>query len=235
MRPLLIVIQVIKNLLAIVVAGIVYSKLIAKSGINAGSLLAAAIVSTLVLTLFSLLVSGRLMLNATLSMVVNLFVSFIVFTLAGLLIVQNTKPAESRGGYTAAGASADPAYSGSTGANCSNFQSAYAQPDASSEDFAGLSDCLLKVIMPSLKAPVTAVLCPVDEMTITNNNGVYTVVGYVNSQNSYGAFIKTDFEATAARFGDTWAISNVAVGVQTAKRVQKRLPPIILPFCFSLL
>ena len=68
MRPLLIVIQVIKNLLAIVVAGIVYSKLIAKSGINAGSLLAAAIVSTLVLTLFSLLVSGR-------------------------LIVQNTKPA----------------------------------------------------------------------------------------------------------------------------------------------
>ena len=196
MRPLLIVIQVIKNLLAIVVAGIVYSKLIAKSGINAGSLLAAAIVSTLVLTLFSLLVSGR-------------------------LIVQNTKPAESRGGYTAAGASAGPAYSGSTGANYSNFQSAYAQPDASSEDFAGLSDCLLKVIKPSLKAPVTAVLCPVDEMTITNNNGVYTVVGYVNSQNSYGAFIKTDFKATAARFGDTWAISNVAVGVQTAKQGAK--------------
>ena len=196
MRPLLIVIQVIKNLLAIVVAGIVYSKLIAKSGINAGSLLAAAIVSTLVLTLFSLLVSGR-------------------------LIVQNTKPAESRGGYTATGASAGPVYSGSTGANYSSFQGAYAQPDTSSEDFAGLSDCLLKAIKPSLKAPMTAVLCQVDEMTITNNNGVYTVVGYVNSQNSYGAFIKTDFKATAARFGDTWAISNVAVGVQTAKQGAK--------------
>ena len=200
MRPLLIVIQVIKNQLAIVVAGIVYSKLIAKSGINAGSLLAAAsaaaIVSTLVLTLFSLLVSGR-------------------------LIVQNTKPAESRGGYTATGASAGPVYSGSTGANYSSFQGAYAQPDTSSEDFAGLSDCLLKAIKPSLKAPMTAVLCQVDEMTITNNNGVYTVVGYVNSQNSYGAFIKTDFKATAARFGDTWAISNVAVGVQTAKQGAK--------------
>ena len=42
-----------------------------------------------------------------------------------------------------------------------------------------------------LKAPGTARFCNKEDLVITKQNGVYTVSGWVDSQNSYGAFIRT--------------------------------------------
>ena len=42
-----------------------------------------------------------------------------------------------------------------------------------------------------LKAPGTARFCNKEDLVITKQNGVYTVSGWVDSQNSYGAFVRT--------------------------------------------
>lgn len=42
-----------------------------------------------------------------------------------------------------------------------------------------------------LKAPRTARFCNKEDLAITKQNGVYTVSGWVDSQNSYGAFVRT--------------------------------------------
>ena len=60
------------------------------------------------------------------------------------------------------------------------------------------------VELQTLKAPASAVFCPVEEMTITNENGVYIVQGYVDSQNSYGAMIRTPFKCTVVKKDDGW-------------------------------
>ena len=44
-----------------------------------------------------------------------------------------------------------------------------------------------------LKAPASAKFCALEEMTASEVGGVYTVSGYVDSQNSYGAMIRTPF------------------------------------------
>lgn len=48
-------------------------------------------------------------------------------------------------------------------------------------------------IIQSLKAPATAVFCKEEELTIKKEYGRYIVNGWVDSQNSYGAMIRTDF------------------------------------------
>lgn len=54
---------------------------------------------------------------------------------------------------------------------------------------------LIKVeVKPSLKSPISAVFCTPEELHIfSQNNNVITVNGFVHSQNSYGAMIKSDF------------------------------------------
>lgn len=84
-----------------------------------------------------------------------------------------------------------------------------------------LSDSILKAVKPFLKAPATASLCGNEELNITCDNDVYTIEGYVNSQNSYGAMIGTDFTVTA-RFQDGgWVLSKPVIGVKNAKKNAK--------------
>ena len=101
----------------------------------------------------------------------------------------------------------------------------YAQPNPYAQNQAAnvdpLSVAILNAIRPSLKAPMTAVLCPKEQMFITNVNGEYTIKGVVHSQNSYGAMIATDFSVKARLVNGTWVISNVSVGVQAAKTYTK--------------
>ena len=67
---------------------------------------------------------------------------------------------------------------------------------------------------------MTAVLAP--NMAVqAGYNGVYTITGFVNSQNSYDAFISTDFTANAAFNNGIWNIYNVKVGVGNAKAYAK--------------
>ena len=84
-----------------------------------------------------------------------------------------------------------------------------------------LSGAILNAIRPKLKAPITAVLCGIEEMTITQNYGEYEIQGYVNSQNSYGAMVATDFTVKARFINNTWIITNTAIGVKNAKNFAK--------------
>jgi hypothetical protein len=49
------------------------------------------------------------------------------------------------------------------------------------------------VELATLKAPATAKFCSHEEMKVIEQNGVYTVSGYVDSQNSYGAMLRSTF------------------------------------------
>lgn len=55
-------------------------------------------------------------------------------------------------------------------------------------------ECYCENVKRGLKAPATAVFCKSDELQITELEGVYTVSGWVDSQNSYGAMIRTPFK-----------------------------------------
>lgn len=53
-------------------------------------------------------------------------------------------------------------------------------------------------VKKSLKSPASAVFCTIDELTIIDNYGVYIVSGWVDSQNSYGAMIRTNVKLELA-------------------------------------
>ncbi len=56
-----------------------------------------------------------------------------------------------------------------------------------------LYECYCENVKRGLKAPATAVFCKPEELQIKEYEGVYTVSGWVDSQNSYGAMIRTPF------------------------------------------
>lgn len=56
-----------------------------------------------------------------------------------------------------------------------------------------LYECYCENVKRGLKAPATAVFCKPEELQIKEFEGVYTVSGWVDSQNSYGAMIRTPF------------------------------------------
>lgn len=60
------------------------------------------------------------------------------------------------------------------------------------------------VEIQALKSPASAVFCSVEEMSITYENGVYVVQGYVDSQNSYGAIIRTPFKCSILKKDGVW-------------------------------
>ncbi|MBQ9468595.1 MAG: hypothetical protein IJU52_06285 [Clostridia bacterium] len=56
----------------------------------------------------------------------------------------------------------------------------------------------------TLKAPLSAVFCSIEEMNIQYENGAYTVSGYVDAQNNYGAMVRTPFRITVMKVGGVW-------------------------------
>ena len=69
----------------------------------------------------------------------------------------------------------------------------------SKESMDNLQNWLMTHIKPQLKSPTSAVLCSPSEMSIQgpDDNGKFKISGYVNSQNSFGAMLRTNFYATA--------------------------------------
>jgi|GEM_PF-1916856 len=105
--------------------------------------------------------------------------------------------------------------------NTQQAQTTYTPQNISIDDKDSLTNTLLNALKPQLKAPMTATLCSYEELSITNNNGVYNIEGYVNSQNSYGAMIATDFTAQARYVNGMWVISSTTIGVKNAKQYAK--------------
>ena len=97
----------------------------------------------------------------------------------------------------------------------------YSAPQPPVEDLDGLCAALLYAVRGQLKAPMTAVLCPKEQLVIRQNGGVYEVEGLVHSHNSYGAMIATDFSATVARSNGFWSVLRTSVGVKSAKNYAK--------------
>ena len=58
-----------------------------------------------------------------------------------------------------------------------------------------------------LKAPATAQFCELNEMSINKTVEQYTVSGYVNAQNSYGALIRTPFVFNISKKDNQWKCS----------------------------
>lgn len=76
-----------------------------------------------------------------------------------------------------------------------------------------------------LKAPASAKFCSLEEMTVTEINGVYTVSGYVDSQNSYGAMIRTPFvlkvykDETGWKSADKFQSTQASINKQVASNM----------------
>ncbi len=69
-----------------------------------------------------------------------------------------------------------------------------------------------------LKAPASARFCTLEEMAVSEINGVYTVSGYVDSQNSYGAMIRTPFTLRVFRDATGWKSADTFQSTETVVR-----------------
>ena len=56
--------------------------------------------------------------------------------------------------------------------------------------------CAKDIVSSELKSPSTAKYCTYPEATVTKKGDIYTVKGYVDAQNSYGATIRQNFTVT---------------------------------------
>lgn len=68
-----------------------------------------------------------------------------------------------------------------------------------------------------LKAPATAQFPPLNQMIVNGSGGYYSVSGYVDSQNSYGAMIRTQFTYNVQKdmYGK-WSCTNKFVDTNTS-------------------
>lgn len=78
-------------------------------------------------------------------------------------------------------------------------------------------ECIMPSVKSQLKAPITAVFCQPSELRVTGGyDGTYTVEGMVNSQNSFGAMIATDFKCSVRCYNDRYSVVSCTVGQQAA-------------------
>jgi hypothetical protein len=69
-----------------------------------------------------------------------------------------------------------------------------------------------RAVGTELKAPSTADYSGYTGSTVTNNSGTYHVSGHVDSENSFGAKIRTSFACDLRDTGDNWDLVHINVG-----------------------
>ena len=72
-----------------------------------------------------------------------------------------------------------------------------------------------------LKSPASAVFPPLNQMVVSGQDGKYAVSGFVDSQNSYGAMIRTNYSFNIEKFGDAWKCADHFVDNSTV--IQKNM------------
>lgn len=77
-------------------------------------------------------------------------------------------------------------------------------------------------VKKSLKSPASAVFCNIDELSITDNYGVYAVNGWVDSQNSYGAMIRTNVKLNMI-MENGQLVSKTNLAISASGKVAKNL------------
>lgn len=84
-------------------------------------------------------------------------------------------------------------------------------------------DCIAPSVKSQLKAPLTAVFCSPEELRVySTGDSTYSVEGLVNSQNSYGAMISTDFSGTVRAYDDHYSVIQCTVGKKQAVQQAKQ-------------
>ena len=70
-----------------------------------------------------------------------------------------------------------------------------------------------KIVKENLKSPSTAKFCSILQASISNSGNSYTVIGWVDSENSFGATLRTNFIVTysAIKHGDEIGYKNASV------------------------
>jgi hypothetical protein len=73
-----------------------------------------------------------------------------------------------------------------------------------------------KFILQRLKAPAGANFSPTSELIVTGaGNGPWTVFGYVDSQNSFGAMLRSRYTCTVVFNGDSVSLQNLQIDAQS--------------------
>ena len=198
-------IKIIENFAAMFLAVLIYYKLILKSELKMGIMLLYSTIAAIVeRVLFSVLPFS--------SFSVMLYVlPFVVFSGVALLVTGKLMPVEGieqtgKSGNTFSSSSATDVEQGGPFAS---MESPVLQP---ANDMGDLRKAILNAVKPSLKAPLTAVLCENEQMTITQENGVYLIRGAVSSQNTFGAMVSADFKIKATYTNGKWCILKARVG-----------------------
>lgn len=68
----------------------------------------------------------------------------------------------------------------------------------------------------TLKAPSTAVYSDLNETAIAENDGIYTVTGWVDAQNTYGAMMRESFSILVFKKDGVWQTGSVFESAETA-------------------
>lgn len=70
-----------------------------------------------------------------------------------------------------------------------------------------------KIVKENLKSPGTAKFCSILQASVSNSGNSYTVTGWVDSENSFGATLRTNFIVTysAIKHGDEIGYKNASV------------------------
>lgn len=216
------VIAMIKAAAAFVLAMLAYSKAIAKIRLSSLwlALCAAAVgiltVAVRQLLLQSLLQAGSSLVNSWST--IALLIGLAIAALGAWRVLVKSQPAA--GGQNAGGTPAPQPFDQPTQPIPGQGTEALAgqrSPAAGDDD---LCEQLLASLRPLLKAPLTAVLCAREELQIQSDGaGGYAIIGYVNSQNSYGAMIRTGFRASAVYRDGRWQVLSIKMENQAAKNL----------------
>ncbi len=75
-----------------------------------------------------------------------------------------------------------------------------------------------RVEQQTLKAPTTAVFPPLEEVSVIGGDGQYTVTGFVDSQNSYGAMIRSNYSLHVRKEDGEWKCIDTFVDSATQIR-----------------